>query len=987
MSMWTHLEPPSAKLEQVFKPMFAKAMQFDRVWSIADLRLSDDDVKWLRSWFGCLTQESTYSYIYSFLPANFELDAAITYRQMFGSLLICAGAEICREEGREDSVWPVIRGLLPEPVAIHNELFLSNGQPSSLMRYIIADAVRVLNLRHAMDIEGTQQWFVTFKLQFGFTYRGAKNRLAEWLVNLGQPHAIQYLRGETEFSDLASDSFQSMWRALTQFRRGLILEAEVRNTLEQNPWVKAHWIDNLLKEAKAKIATLGIGDWHPEETLEFDKELSVENLCPIEGVALEWPQGTMPRLRFQIDREKIESEVNDTQVGELDFYIDGRRLTRWLRQRDGSWAGMDCIYAEPDKYKNKPNLRPGTLTVLSGSGEPLVEWDFTDSGLSEEVLLFDLEREKIVSAGTERLDLNRRYAIVCDRNCNLQGCDSIEVFERIEVSRKTIRLASPLKQNLCISYQDFVLWQPVQAEGDQRPQFSLTLTTPEGEIKLQARTKLIIKGLPDDTESVALLIHTKTIPMHLEKGEWSTSKEVTITPELAARQRRVRIRFTSGGRTTTIEPRLEFNLFGVAVLRSDAESISYVVLNRDDKLNRSEGTAYLRIWTPDNDPRALVYEGGCQVGRLRYNKIRLRDLPGHGGELRVKNQRNEFPFGVICTDTGCVRKFLPSILGCDAQLSLLSDKNASDANRDGYGIYFWLVDEIGRTKFNQLSDSDIQPNSSERTWFIRNSNNPIAVALTWKGHWLGAWWDIQRICEFIKIKRFELTDLEFQLVKWFRVPILHPKLEDFAEIVYRQPSKFIREWTCDERLPGGVKPHGDIGDVFGVIREYLWIGFPAEKAGGAISVVEQLHGSSHELDCCIKNLQTYSEISPILLWKGMEHYLSQSTGRILALLKAFTRQQLGLPSNASRIQLDSRLERFEGRIENATKLMKSRIADITINWITRMREQRSLPPDEQDWGPLDDDIDDLFDLGDILSGRNYIAARIGMYWLKLAGVE
>ena len=93
-----------------------------------------------------------------------------------------------------------------------------------------------------MDIEGTQQWFVTIKLQFGFTRRGAKNRLAEWLVGLGRPIAVEYLNGEPEFPELSSSSFQSLWRVLRQYRQDLIEEVEARNTLQQNPWIKPHWI-------------------------------------------------------------------------------------------------------------------------------------------------------------------------------------------------------------------------------------------------------------------------------------------------------------------------------------------------------------------------------------------------------------------------------------------------------------------------------------------------------------------------------------------------------------------------------------------------------------------------------------------------------------------------------------------------------------------------------------------------------------------------
>ncbi|MFQ5330396.1 MAG: hypothetical protein ACE5D4_10465, partial [Thermodesulfobacteriota bacterium] len=231
--MWTHLELHSAKLEQVFKPLCDKAAEFDRAWSIAELRLPENDIIWLRSWLGGLTPESIKNWIYSLMQAKYEGNASATYRQMFGALLICAGAEICREESREDSVWPAMRSILQEFHALRDELFLSNGQPSPLTKDFISDAVRALNLRNAMDIEGTQQWFVTIKLQFGFTYRGAKNRLAEWLVNLGRPHAVQYLDGESESSGLTSESFQSLWRALTQYRRGLILETEARTTLQR----------------------------------------------------------------------------------------------------------------------------------------------------------------------------------------------------------------------------------------------------------------------------------------------------------------------------------------------------------------------------------------------------------------------------------------------------------------------------------------------------------------------------------------------------------------------------------------------------------------------------------------------------------------------------------------------------------------------------------------------------------------------------------
>jgi len=981
--MWTHLEPHSAKLEQVFEPLHTKAAQYDHAWSIAELRLSENDVKWLRSWFGCLTPERVENWIKSATFAKHEDGIFVTYHQMFASLLICAGAEVCREESKEDSVWPAIRSILPESHALRHELFLSNGQPSSLTKDAIADAVRVLNLRHAMDIEGTQQWFVTIKLQFGFTYRGANNRLAEWLVSLGRPHAVQYLNGESEFPELISESFQSLWRALTQYRRGLIEETEVRTTLERNPWIKAHWIDDLLNEAKARIATLGTREGQAAETETYEEEVSGEEICPIAGIVLKWIPNTVPRFRFQLDHQAIEDEVVGANLGDfLDFYVDGRKLHRWLRQRDGSWAGVDYIYAEPYKHGEQPNLNPRTLVVQSSSGESLLEWDFADSGLSADVLAFDLERERMVKAGLERLDPNRQYAIVCDRKCELRGSNTVEIFERNGISRKVIRLALPLNENLSIAYKDFVLWQPVKAENDQLPRFALSLTTQEGKIlSLNDRSKLFLEGLPEDAKSVKLLIHKKTYDVQRDDGRWCTSKDIVITPELAARQRRVRVRFSFVGREYPHQkPRLALNLLGAAMLRhqqnANAEKVSFEVLKQGDRLNRSEGTTYLRIWTPEHDKGASVFEGDCQIGRLKYQKIRLRDVPGHGGELQVMSQGEPHSLGISCLDTGYVRDYLPPMLGSsDAQLFLLSDKDHAEAGDDGYVLYMWFVGKKGKARLRRLPDTSIQPSSSDRVWKIRDSCDPMAIALTWKGSWLGAWWDLERVRDYVN-GQTDLPEHDFAIMKWLRVPVLHSSLSTtFAKAVAQAPCRFIKTWLNDSGLPDGLKPHAHILGIDSVVRHFLWNDFPPGYAKDAIAVITQRDGRLHQIDSYIGYLQQLSDISPVLLWKGMEQFLIRAGKTIVDLLRMFTRAQVGLSSGADRQQMLFRLQCREKRASSATGISQERLEEITCNRFRAMQEKR--------WRPLEQDRVDLLKLGQTISGRQYLSARMGLYRLDL----
>ena len=976
--MWTHLELHSAKLEQVFEPFRAKALQFDRPWSIAELGLAKDEVDWLLRWFSHLTPESIEIWFKSVSPQKIGSEMFVTSRQMLGALFICAGAEICREESSEDSVWPAIRRILPTSYALQGELFMSNGQPTLLTKTIISDAARALNLRNAMDIEGTQQWFVTIKLQFGFTRRGAKNRLAEWLVNLGRPHAVQYLNGESEFPELISKSFQSLWRVLTQYRQGLIDDMQVRDALRSNPWVKSHWADDLLKQAKAKIATLGTGisDVQPADT-----NVQTEECCPLLDIRLKWPPNETPRIGFKLDRVAIEEQISGESVTELDFYIDGSRICRWLRQRDGSWTGPDDIHAEPNNSGKQPNLNPQVFTVQTRSGDTLFEWDFSDSGLLDEIIIFDLKDEKMLEPGFEQLQPNRSYAIVCDRDCEIQGCVPSETFERNNIARKVLRLDPPLKESLCLTYGDFVLWQPLRNQEEQQLRFELTLQTPEMNIlALNDRSKLLLDGLPEDAESVELLIHKKTYEMRKSDGTWSTLEKTILDPKLVTRQRRVRVRFQSGGQAFSRVPRLKFNLLGAAMLchSNKGKELTLEALKTETVVNLSQSTASLWVWTPEEDNKARVFEGIYQAGRLRHGKIRLRNLAGHGGELRILSDAERYPLGIRCLDTGYVGGFLPAMLGKkDAQLSLLQDKSAEELGDNGYSLFEWIAENQREAKLERLPDSCVQGRSTERLWRLRYPSNPLAIALTWKGAWLGSWWNLQSISNYIEGRR-ELRIRDFAVVKWLRTPVLHPTLISVVkDAVVSNPCHFLRAWRGGEGLPDGVAPHGNILGSDSVIRYFLWNDFPSNHAAEAITLADGWD-NAHKDARWAYLLTTLSDISPVLLWKGMEQYLRNHTPKILELLDNFVDVQVGLSSTSgsSRQQRDYRLRGLAEQASRATGITEERLDEILRTRFQSMRKRV--------WQPSDEHVGDFLRLGETDAGRRYLSVRMVQYWLDLA---
>lgn len=950
---------------------------------MAELQLEDHEVDWLHKWFLHLTPDSTANWIKSVVFSRFTGESYASYRQMFGGLLICAGAEACRRESNEDSVWPAVRRILPDSHALRRELFLSNGQPSSTTKILIEDAVRALNLRHVMDVEGTQQWFITIKLQYGFTYHGARNRLAEWLVNLGRPHTVRYLNGEMDLPELASESFKSMWRAFIQYRRGLIGDEEARQVLRSSPWVQPSWIDSLLVEAKSRIETLGIGDWHGDAESTTGGECDTdEAFTPIADIELHWPLGGEPRIQIRLDKARIQEQ---TDVPEIDVYVDTKKVARWLRQSNGGYTGDEEIYAEPQSAGRTPNLSPSVLALSSKRGEHIVEWDLTDSGLTSEVLVFDLDKKTLVRAGEERLEPARHYALICDKKCVIEGCQPLEVFERAGVARKAIRLPAPLENSVAVIYEEFILWQPLRQVEDAPTTATPVLSTPgNSTFNLNDRTRLLVSGLSTDLDSVRLLIHNKAYDLHaVGDGMWETPNEISLTPELASRQRAVRVRTMCNGSSRALKPRLEFKLAAAAILRADdrqdASHLKLHPLKPGAEVNRSEGTSLLRVWVPDATPNPYVHEGHHRAGRARHGRMVLSDLSGFGESLSVHSDERIYQLDVRSVDRGCVANFQPSMLGSPASLHLSIAKEYGEAGDEGYSLWYWTAEGGANGRPKKLPTDRILKSSTNHVWKLDLPDYPMAVALTWKGYWLGAWWDLEGIGKYIE-GRQDLSETDHAMLKWLRAPVLHPTLAKMlAPKVIHSPCRFLRAWLVNSSLPAGLHEHEHISGIDLVVRTYLWTTFPAAHARDAIGALTNWDGSMHNPERCIGILDTLSKVSPILVWKCLEHFLKRDKTKTLDLLRAFVCTGLGLAKTSSNQQIRRRLGYLEEAAAQFAQLEPDYLSDLVGAWTVSMRDQV--------WKPNDEDCDDISKVGESPSGRKYISTSICCYWLSLSGEE
>jgi len=971
--MWENLDAKNANLESAFEPLLYRADDFSRVWSIGELSLSASDVQWLHTWFVHAKAQDAQSWLQPGFFANLQ-GSYVSYPHMLGGLLIAMSAEVCREHSREDSVWPAIRSILPLSHPLHNDLFLANGQPSALAREMIGGAAHFLNLRNAIDIEGTQQWFVTIKLQFGFTLHGAKSRLAEWLVGLGPPQAVQYLNGDSGYPELASDSFQSLWLTLKQFRRGWIEEEDARAVMASNPWVKPQWINDLLIEAKARIDALGTGEWPGTETPVHPQLSTADEFCPVADISLEWPPGGTPSLKFILDTEAIEDEIGETSATEIDFLVDGTRVGLWRRQPDRSWAGQKPLPAEPPKSRNKPNLSPAILTAFSRSGQVFFEWDLADSGLPEEVVVFDLDNSHMVRAGSERLHSSGNYAIVCDRTCTIQGCRPVETFEADGIARKVLRLPTPVEETFSIAYGDFMLWQPILPQSDSGTPFGVTVTASGQEVlSFDDRTHLVLHALPEDAKDVRLLIHRTTYVVEHDGRNWHTVKAVALTPELAAGRRRMRVRFEQDSQTYSVRPRISLPLLAAAMVRHNADikcsTLSLEALREGSVVNRSEGTSYLRVWAPDQDKDAVLFEGESAVARLRRSKVKLQDIPGHGGELLVVAKAERMSLSLRCRDRGCIRTFLPSMLGSPAQLFLLRDKAPEEAGDDGYIVYEWTPDSRHRAKLQRVA---VLPGSNHRVWQIRPSENMLALALTWKGVWRGAWCSLERIREYISNRKC-LPQHDFAVLKWLRVPILDPALEPtIHKAILDSPTQFVRSWKSDDGLPSELHPHDHIPHQDSIIRHFIW----DKSIGVSWKDVATVVGScDYRFDgnrCC-QHLENLLDVSFRLFWRWLIECQKKCPMHSCSLCRLFLHSRVGLPENTRGPAFSNRIHVLRERVLSVTGLSPERLEEIILKGCPTADNPGLILTAE--------DSSDLLMLSGINSGRKYLGARIVQHWM------
>jgi hypothetical protein len=791
------------ELQDVFIYFSSKFEHLSSPRSIAEARISEQDLQSLCRWFSALYGKPRNWCERDWQESLIDGQTASS-REMFGGLFLILAAELCREKSSEDSVWPTVVDVLKADRISFSKLFVA-GQPTELCKSAMAAGARRLRLRNVIDRSGTQEYFDTLKLQFGFTLKGAKSRLVDWLDGLPTPIAVSILRSANpEFIDLGSDSFRSTWSALSELRKGRISVPIAVEALRGSPWIRRDWLDQLISLVVDSPRRQAVLSNHADS-----EARAVEPVCePI----LRWHYPSKPRLFLRLKEDLLLKQFNDADA--VVFAVDGRVVARWTAQSQGEWAGPRVIPSEPENMKDRPNLKPKLLSATTEQGEPLLEIDLREElGIGGPLLLFELQTGEPVRL-ERRLETNKDYGLICDTDLIVEDAQQ---FLSLPGCR-AFYLTAPISPNVRVVSEGSIYWQPNNYSKTVHEALQVSVGAQEDSVvEIGRAIRLRIVGLPPSTDSAVLVIGT--VPYELtraltEELVWATNIAVPISLGLALGEERVRVKFACGDTSRTIAPKLRLRLCGIAgidVSRSAGEVVyGWRLLDRKRPLNLAGGVGRAKLFAPAR--HSEVFEGPKLISKTTARSIDFRDLYGWGWPLSIKADAGLITILVDSVhDRGCVALYVKELFGKPIHKLWLRNPIEPSAR---HRIRSWrFLNEPAKT----VCRDGIVSESENSIWSFPNPGPVSALAIDYDGTCLGSHIDLQLVSRALE----DPSAATFSLLRWLKTPVLSLALvNQMQRAVFKAPLAFVRGWMRCEQNDLHFRQSEPGVDL--VLRWFLW---------------------------------------------------------------------------------------------------------------------------------------------------------------------
>lgn len=729
-------------------------------WSFCELQLGEADVDGLRRWAERLKPVDLVLDDTPFVIEGFAVPRAAE----FGLVFALFSAEVGRREAVEGQIWTVMsKGHFRQEV--ERELFTgeqqatssgSSGaeglyagrQPVPLLRKAMETAFTTFNLRHVFGRAGMQSWMDSVYLQFGVTRRGAQ-RLPWWLDNDDAvPLAVQGLLSSKRNG---SDSFKQTWSVLRAVRRYEMSIDDARPLLRRSPWILEAQVDAFLEHALSTPDGIG------------------EKVSPtlFSTPRLRWSEGEPV---FVVGAQGV--DLCDLAEDAYDICLDGKKLTRLLRQADGRYVPMAEITLPLDAPEP-------TLSLVTRSGETAVSETIELWPVGDEVVLYRLrDGRRVTDIWEQPVTPTLGYALLLASDLEIVPPAQREWVSVAGDAWRLYRIPPPFDLEVHLDGQ--LYWAPLgpAMEPEWASDVRVTWMRDETGVRLEV-------WHPADVTVQRLLVNRQVPFLTRRDDETTATDRVEVRGEHRCERLDTRLNLSRGGETCRARRVSSLDL--VRMLRREMGATHEIDRGTPMLL---EDLGQVRIFAPRNwagnqVSQWCLMEGDTWISRPTSSWGPLRGLRGWGAPLKLRTSpyNSRVPDLVLLDEvrwSGCVRG--AQMNAGRVRLDMRREVEVSDRHR----MVVW-------TEGGELLDE-----APASDWSVGVGSAPVAVAVAYDENLLGAWFR-DDWSEHLPVLSADDPADALWLLSWMRPPLLSGHhARTVARFARTHAVRFLDAWSGPE---------------------------------------------------------------------------------------------------------------------------------------------------------------------------------------------
>ena len=772
--------------------------------SLAELSPDEDDFDWLTRWAESLAGGLVERWLRS--PAEgVDLNGRgrLSGDEAIGLLLMLLASERARRFAAEGFIWSAVRDAFQGRA--RSVLFDGMGQPTFDHKEAIERAARRLHLRNVFGELGTQNWYVSVYLQFGFTRKGIK-RLPFWLSGHTTSEAIRILLGSA-----VSDSFSDLWFALRALRLNNISAEQAHRVIQASPWVLDDWTEGLLRSAKARPELGTAAEAIPISTVD------VVDLPFLSEPTLVWDPPNTPAIRLDV----VNLADKDLEADYHDVLINGELGVRLLRQPDGTY------------------LATGTIQRALSHHEAIDTQEIRVWDPADEVAAFDLASGRRLDPWRDAMSTERSYALLASSDLVLEPAPKVSA-SICDGQFRLHFLPKGWPDELRIYLGEAVFWEPYLGKGQRIPKPAPDWAEievdvlPHGFLSPGSRIALAVRSLNSGVSIDGLRLGQRPLEFERVDGSYVT-EEFELTPDLALDSPPLiaSVRRAANAIITRAPTDLDARAIGVAQFTDGR----WRALSRHEIVTTSEAAASLfRLFLGGAGEHKLarfaLMEGHTFICRAWSKPRAIPGLAGYGLPLSI----SEGPYNIIggpiahlaseVRDRGIVEYALAESSGGSLALQLRRPVEPSEE----HAVVVWRSDG----DLEIVTGRNIAPGDDSSVWRLRVPSGPApaAVAIAYQGTRIGSY------CFPALVETLGSTDDELaversaSLLWWLRAPVCSASLiGGVRSLLRKRPANVLAGWLTGRGLPQELSSSEHSEAWFGALRHLvLWSPLPPQTA-------------------------------------------------------------------------------------------------------------------------------------------------------------